>query len=201
MTNSTGRDKITYEVVHRARPRNAAGTRAALLEAARTLFARDGYDDVGMRDIARQVGVDAAMASRYFGSKEDLFVEALGACGADSRSLMDGERADFGRRIAHQLVYEPQECDKLRGLLIMLRANGSAKAAQVVQRTILEDFLRPFEAWVGGDKAAVRARLATSLVMGFALSRSLLGDLQTDEAEKALMFERLADLLQRCVDA
>ena len=54
MTKTAGRDTITYEVVHRARPRNAAATRAALLEAARTLFARDGYDDVGMRDIARQ---------------------------------------------------------------------------------------------------------------------------------------------------
>jgi AcrR family transcriptional regulator len=201
MTKTAGRDTITYEVVHRARPRNAAATRAALLEAARTLFARDGYDDVGMRDIARQVGVDAAMASRYFGSKEDLFIEALGACGDDSRSLTDGERSDFGRRIAHQLVYEPQECDKLHGLLIMLRANGSAKAAQMVQRTIIEDFLRPFEEWVGGEKAVVRARLATSLVMGFALSRSLLGDLRLDEADKAAMFERLAELLQRCVDA
>ena len=43
--------------------------------------------------------------------------------------------------------------------------------------------------------------LATSLVMGFALSRSLLGDLRLDEADKAAMFERLAELPQRCVDA
>ena len=56
----------------RPRPRNAAATRTAILEAARERFAAESYDDVGMRDIARDVGVDAALISRYFGSKDDL---------------------------------------------------------------------------------------------------------------------------------
>ena len=51
------------------RPRNANATRQAILEAARERFCSDSYDDVGMRDVARDVGVDAALISRYFGSK------------------------------------------------------------------------------------------------------------------------------------
>ncbi len=35
------------------RPRNAAATRTAILDAARERFAAESYDDVGMRDIAR----------------------------------------------------------------------------------------------------------------------------------------------------
>jgi len=185
--------------VQKSRPRNAAGTRLSILEAAQDLFARDGYDDVGMRDIARQVGVDAAMVSRYFGSKEELFAEALRACKGSSNSLIDGQRENFGQRIAHELIYEPANCDKLRGLLIMLRAGGSAKACEVAQAYIVRDFMQPFEEWLGGEHAAMRARLASSMVMGYALHRTLLGDIPQDEATKALMFERLAALLQSCV--
>ncbi|MEG1028483.1 MAG: TetR family transcriptional regulator [Brevundimonas sp.] len=46
------------------RPRNANATRQAILEAARERFCSDSYDDVGMRDVARDVGVDAALISR-----------------------------------------------------------------------------------------------------------------------------------------
>ena len=66
------------------RPRNAAATRTAILDAARERFAAESYDDVGMRDIARDVGVDAALISRYFGSKDDLFLAALDSCGDGS---------------------------------------------------------------------------------------------------------------------
>lgn len=186
-------------MVHRSRPRNAATTRAAILDAAREQFSREGYDDVGMRDIARQVGVDAAMVSRYFGSKEELYRETLLSCSAGSRSLIDGARDSFGRDMAHQLVYEPANCAKLNGMAIMLRAQGSTRAAEVVRQVIFEEFLGPFETWLGGERAHARARLASSLVMGFAVNRNLVGDDDLDEADKALMYERLADLLQRAV--
>ena len=87
------------------RPRNAAATRTAILEAARDRFAAESYDDVGMRDIARDVGVDAALISRYFGSKDDLFLAALDSC-SDGSTLMSGDKSEFGRRVAHEIVFE-----------------------------------------------------------------------------------------------
>ena len=59
------------------RKRNAAATRAAMLDAAVCRFARDGYDGASVRDIAADAGVDAALVSRYFGGKEELFNEVL----------------------------------------------------------------------------------------------------------------------------
>ena len=58
------------------RPRNAAQTRADILDAARRRFATDGYEPTTLRTIAADVGVDAALVSRYFGSKQDLFATA-----------------------------------------------------------------------------------------------------------------------------
>src|SRR5687768_10823778 len=51
-------------------------TRAAILEAARTLFAERGYESTTVREIASAANADPALVIRYFGSKEELFVRA-----------------------------------------------------------------------------------------------------------------------------
>ncbi len=181
------------------RPRNAEATRAAILEAARERFARESYDDVGMRDIARDVGVDAALVSRYFGSKEDLFTTVLDSCenGAD---LMQGDRATFGVRIAHEAIFEGKSESKLKGLLILLRSVGSTKAMELVQRTGNERFFNPFAEWVGGPDGAVRARLAAAFVMGMAVSREITGGFGLTKTECESMKARMATILQDIID-
>ena len=62
--------------MHTPRPRNAAQTRTDILSAARRRFATEGYERTTLRAIAADVGVDAALVSRYFGSKQDLFATA-----------------------------------------------------------------------------------------------------------------------------
>ena len=59
------------------RRRDAAATRQAILDAAFAAFTRFGYDGVGVRDIAQSAGVTAMLINRYFGSKEQLFAEAV----------------------------------------------------------------------------------------------------------------------------
>lgn len=183
-----------------ARPRNAAATRQAILDAATARFEREGYDDVGVRDIARDAGVDPALISRYFGSKEDLFDEVLNACMADS-DLMDGPREDFGRRMAQEVVFGPSKGDaKMKGLLIMLRSIGSAKAAEVIRRSAHRCFYGPFAEWLGDPDAAVRARLAGGLMMGVSLSREISGGFDLSPAECESLCSRLAAALQDLVD-
>jgi AcrR family transcriptional regulator len=50
--------------------------RSQILSAAEDLFAEKGFDGTSVRDIAHKAGVNLAMISYYFGSKEKLF-EAL----------------------------------------------------------------------------------------------------------------------------
>ena len=56
---------------------SAADTRTAVEVAAAELFAEHGFAGTGVRDIARQAGVDPALVIRYFGSKEKLFVRTM----------------------------------------------------------------------------------------------------------------------------
>ncbi len=181
------------------RPRNAEATRAAILNAARERFARESYDDVGMRDIAGDVGVDAALVSRYFGSKDELFTAVLDSC-SNGAELMEGDRAEFGRRVAREVIFEPAKEGKLKGLLIMLRSVGSAKAMELVQRTGSERFFNPFAAWVGGEDAAVRARLAAATIMGMAVSREITGGFDLSQPECERMADRMGSILQSIID-
>src|ERR1700742_4117196 len=61
------------------RRRNAANTREAILISARRAFSEHGYDGAGVREIAAGAGVTAMLVNRYFGSKENLYAEAVAA--------------------------------------------------------------------------------------------------------------------------
>lgn len=181
------------------RPRNAAATRAAIMDAATARFLADSYDQVGMRDIARDVGVDPALISRYFGSKEELFATVIAGC-SEGKDLMDGDRASFGERTAHEVIYGPRTEFKMRWLLLMLRSIGSPKAAEVIQKHSNAWFLEPFTEWVGGEDAAIRARLAAGLLMGMSVSRDISSGFALTPEQAERMHARLAKILQDLID-
>lgn len=76
---------------HRAkvRRRDAAATRARILEAAIDEFAAKGLRDARIEDIADQAGANRRMIYYYFQSKEGLYLEALEAVYSE---LLDEER-------------------------------------------------------------------------------------------------------------
>ncbi|GAA0912595.1 TetR/AcrR family transcriptional regulator [Virgisporangium aurantiacum] len=52
-------------------------TREAILSAARSAFAENGFDGASIRQIAGAAGVDPALVHHYFGTKDQLFVAAM----------------------------------------------------------------------------------------------------------------------------
>ena len=80
------------------RKRDAAATREAILEAATRRFATQGYERAGVREIAADAGVTAALVNRYFGSKEELFAEVIGT--ASTSGTSDGGRANLAEHLA-----------------------------------------------------------------------------------------------------
>src|SRR2546427_6962853 len=63
----------------RARRRDAAATRDALLAAGAELFAERGYDGVPVAAIAQKAGVNKAMISYHFGGKRKLYMAIVSA--------------------------------------------------------------------------------------------------------------------------
>lgn len=182
-----------------ARTRNAAATRQAILDAARHRFAREGYDGASLREIAADAGVDAALVSRYFGSKEELFVEVLN-CAPDATELFQGEKDDFGERVVAKLLDGPsKDEDGFDHLLIMLRSASSPAAAEPLRRSMRAHFHDPFSAWLGGPNADVRARLAGDVIMGVAISQAIASDHDLDTEGRACLRKRLVSVLQAAI--
>ena len=61
----------------RGRRSGAPDTREAIRLAARARFLADGYQSVTLRSVAADAGVDVALISYYFGSKQGLFGAAM----------------------------------------------------------------------------------------------------------------------------
>jgi AcrR family transcriptional regulator len=153
----------------------ALTTRGEILCAARRRFLQESYENVGLRDIARDVGVDVALVGRYFGSKEDLFKEVLR--GGGSRKLKVVGAGNLPAYLASLFEAKDGEAsrDQADSLLIMLRSASSPPAARIVQEAIREDLLRPIAAVLDGDNAEARAGLSLAILMGMAMLRAIMG--------------------------
>ena len=71
--------------------------KAEILNAARAVFVRHGFERATMQDIATEVGISPGAIYRYFPSKEDLITVVCAATGAESmrpfEELKDGHSA------------------------------------------------------------------------------------------------------------
>nr|ASV47045.1 TetR family transcriptional regulator [uncultured bacterium] len=144
------------------RPRNAAATRAALLVAARELFATDGYERTTVRAVADRAGVNQALLFRYFGNKEGLFAEA--ATEMALAPLRSGPPDTLLERVVHDsFADEPGSAL----LLAVLSAGGGA--AEELRRRLGEEYRERFADLAATDDredALRRADLLLAWLLG-----------------------------------
>jgi AcrR family transcriptional regulator len=103
----------------------SASTRAKLLRAARTLFAKHGYAAVGTEQIVRRAGVTRGALYHQFPAKEDLFL-----------AVYEEVESDLTRRVGESLgaVESPYEAMR-QGVRVFLEACQRPE----VQRIVLLD--------------------------------------------------------------
>lgn len=159
------------------RQRNAAATRAAILQSARKAFAKAGYAGAGVREIAGGAGVTAMLVNRYFGSKEQLFAEAVAESMATTSVLgpVIAKAGASGEAIAAVLVGITKADDMpLEGFQIMLRSASSERAARIARTLIERHHQKRIAAALKGELAAQRAGVMLALIAGFQLMRQML---------------------------
>ena len=179
--------------------RNSSETKAAILAAARTRFAAEGYRSASIRAVARDVGVDAALVVRYFGSKPELFAAANDI---DLRipDLTDAPAGEHGERlVAH--VLSRWDAGTLEGqvLLSLLRSAASDAAAAAAMRELFAHQLVPAVSRLIADEseAPQRAALVASQILGLALTRSVLELPPFEEMPPSVIAANVGAALQR----
>jgi AcrR family transcriptional regulator len=151
------------------RVRDAQGSRAALLAAARPLFDERGYEAVTVREIGERAQVDPALIARYFGGKEGLYLAVL-AEGGDA-TPHDGDPLAFVRSLLTR--------HEARGIGPVGRAAVSPTLSDAmrdrVQRVLAARAVAPMAARLGErdvPDAELRASLLVALTVGVSLVRA-----------------------------
>lgn len=165
------------------RPRNAAATREAILESAIRNFARAGYDGVGVREIAGDAGVTAMMVNRYFGSKEQLFAEAVETSFAPPAVVL-GDSESLARESATALVARTNPAaDPLEPFLIMLRSVSNPHATEIVRDAIERHVGRRLARQLPESGRYLRTEVMLSVIAGILLMRRVVVTRALNEAE------------------
>lgn len=179
------------------RGRNAAATKQAILEAARRCFADEGYDQVGVRDIAAMAGIDPALVNRYFGSKEGLFSQAVSSK-FDLSELFAGDRNTLGERLVRFVLKKKPPGQEHDPLVALLRSSSSDVAGHMLREAMLEGFVRPLAVLLEGPNAKERAELVGCNLLGMLVYRTVVGGNATQDVEQQVAL--MAPGLQALID-
>lgn len=186
-----------------SRPRNAVATRQSILTSSREVFARLGYDGAGVREIAAGAGVTAMLVNRYFGSKEQLFAEALAESMATTTVVLPKilESSACGADIATALLSITKAgATPLEGFQIMLRSASSERAADIARPLIERYHLAAIANALAGELAPQRAAMILSVIAGFQMMRQMIGLTAFTDATSESLIKVLGPLFQQLID-
>ncbi|MDJ0336680.1 TetR family transcriptional regulator [Cryobacterium sp. PH31-O1] len=173
--------KPQEEAVPRARGRRpgSATTRQAVLDAARARFARDGFTGTTIRLVAADASVDASQVMQFYRSKDELFAEVMAIPKSALHrfnTAFEGPDEHLGERVVRASLRAwdgvPEESEPLMAMLRGAIVNESASR-------LLRDFIQ--SRLLGGTSdradadAALRAGLASAMLVGVVLGRRVIG--------------------------
>lgn len=192
--------KRFVEIGPSRRRRDAAATRLAILTAAARRFACQGYEHSGVREIAAEAGVTAALVNRYFGSKVGLFTEVIERT-FDLRDLIEGERATLADRLARRMVYGREDTlvDCRTPLLLLLRSAKEPQTSELLRTTLARNCLQPLARKLDGPDAETRAAMVIAQITGFAILDQMLQPQAILDAPRERLVALLAVSLAACI--
>ncbi|WP_433516985.1 TetR/AcrR family transcriptional regulator [Nonomuraea sp. CA-143628] len=145
-------------------------TEARILNAARDLFARSGYDRTTIRAVAAAADTDPGLVMRYFGSKEELF-SRVAEISADE-PMSGGTPGEIAELLLASLGHKLQ--GDLSGTLAMLRSMLTHPEAGKEVHVAITDQQRQVAAAIPTEDAVLRAGLIGAITLGIVIGRDLL---------------------------
>lgn len=189
----------------RGRRSGSPDTRESIRQCARARFLAAGYQSVSLRAIAADAGVDVALVSYYFGSKQGLFNEAMDLAGDPARMFLealDGDLSTLGRRVLTDLLLTWDNVDKGGSMrAVMCESAADPALNQMMRDKITRDVVEPLARRLGGGQDAInRAAAFSCQVVGIIHSRYLLEIEPTASMPAAELVEWMAPGLQAALD-
>ncbi|MEU5400689.1 TetR family transcriptional regulator [Streptomyces sp. NPDC005963] len=182
----------------RAGERKGERTRRRILEAARRQFAEVGFDRATIRAIATEAKVDKSSVIQYFGSKQELFREAVDWEIPVAALTTD----DPGESVENYLRTMLGAWSKDRDSMTALLRNSltSEDAAELLRQRVTEQAIDPVAARLDDPDARLRAALVGAMMMGIATHRHLLRMPDLAEADQDDVLRLAVPVLRAVID-
>ena len=170
-------DDVSSPGTTRRRGRRPGGedTRAALITAAREVFAESGYDGATVRGIAKRAGVDPAMVNHWFGGKEGLFGEAVLQLPFNPKTiaseLLSGGVEDIGQRIITRFLTVWDSAGGSVFTALVRSVTAHEQAVHVLRDLFVRHIFGLLAEKAGADRVDFRATLCASQIIGLGMVR------------------------------
>ena len=160
----------------RRRTRNPELKRAAILAAARAVFAERGYARATIREIARRAEVTHGLIVLHFSTKEQLFIQAVPGT-RDLEDYVQGDRDTLGERVATAFVKRMESADSADPFIALVRSAASDEnAARGLLGAMSRESLRAYETVLEGVDLAVKVDLIGAFLTGVTFNRYVIGE-------------------------
>jgi AcrR family transcriptional regulator len=184
----------------RGRRPGAPDTRAAVLAAARSSFAEQGFRGTTIRAVASAAGVDPALVHHYFGTKDDLFLAAM-ELPVDPRAVVahvvEGPIESVAERFLTAFLGVWDDPAFRPALLTVVRRIVEPGGERLMTDGFLPVVVQPIGARLGLDRPGHRMNLVASQVMGLILMRYVLRVEPLASLPKEAVIATYAPTLQR----
>lgn len=185
----------------RGRPRGGSDSRERIIAAAVDEFGAQGYDGATVRSIAARAGVDSALVHHYFGTKADLFAEAVGIPlrpDIDVPGIVAGPREEVGARLVRYVLEAFEQPDvRRRGILLIRTAIGSRLTAPLLAGFLSRELIGRIAKTLDVPDADLRASLVASQIAGLLVTRHVMGIAPLAAASVDDLVERVGPTVQR----
>lgn len=183
--------------------RTGLQNRQRILDAARSRFARHGYDGTTVRAIAADAGVDPAIVYYFFGSKPRLFAEVIKLPGSPRESvtsLLETGLGDLGARYVRRFLEVWDAAEDFEPLLALVRSTSAHDESASLLRTFIErEVSDRFVAALDTPDSRLRVALVHSLLMGVAVARYLARLEPIASASHDALVAWLGPIVQQCL--
>ncbi|WP_460796902.1 TetR/AcrR family transcriptional regulator [Microbacterium sp. GXF0217] len=185
----------------RGRPRGRSDARVRIIASAVDEFGDHGYDGSTVRSIAARAGVDSALVHHYFGTKADLFAEAVGMPlrpDVDVPAILAGPADEVGVRLVRYVLEAFEDPDvQRRGVMLMRTAIGSRLTTPMLAGFLSRELIGRIARALDVPDAVLRASLVASQIAGLLLTRYVLKLPTLASASIDELVERIGPTVQR----
>ena len=149
-------------------------TEASILEAARELFAADGYERATIRAIAARAGVDPALVMQHFGSKEGLFAAST-RWSNEHQTILSATTDTLPAAAIADLVSHFEQGEDREAAVALMRSCLTHPAALAAMRDqVMCERKEAVAAQLEGPDAELRAALFAACMIGLGMARYLI---------------------------